>query len=259
MPLGKSLQLLHVDDSATLRKTVERGLEPFKEFYTLTQCSSVDEALGQLEAGHKFDVIVTDWLMNGKSGLDLLCAIKAHPSYHHLPVFFLTSEYDSASLLTAVTHGAGGIIKKPAMGPDIHAYLEKKADYISESTQITDTPFLVEAKPILEEVLKLLPLKDSESLQKCVQHLQSLRSKATAARWPLLADYSQRMDDALQATAKKGATALNPVSILMKEYQHSLTQALVELENGRPHAALSATTEGNLKNYLKYLEAGWFA
>lgn len=259
MPFGKSLQLLHVDDSATLRKTVERGLEPFKDNLILTQASSVDEAWALITSGKKFDVILTDWLMGGKSGLDLLCAVKTHPSYHYLPVFFLTSEYDNTSLMTAVTYGAGGILKKPASGPEIHAYLEKKVDYIKESAQVSDTPFLVEAKPILENLQLLLPLKDAASMPASLQLLQTLKGKAMTARWPLLADYSQRMDDALQATIKKNATALNPLSILLKEYQAFTMNALVELENGRPHQAISSTTEGNLKNYMKYLEAGWFA
>lgn len=259
MPFGKPLQLLHVDDSATLRKTVERGLEPYKETYILTQASSVDEAWALITSGKKFDLILTDWLMGGKSGLDLLCAVKTHPSYHHLPVFFLTSEYDNTSLVTAVTFGAGGLLKKPASGPEIYAYLEKKVEYIKESLQASDTPFLAEAKPLLENLQSLLPLKDVTGMQSCLQAIQSLKSKAMAARWPLLADYSQRMDDALQATIKKNAAALNPLSILMKEYQAFTTNALMELESGRPHQAISATTEGNLKNYMKYLEAGWFA
>jgi CheY-like chemotaxis protein len=255
----KPLRLLHIDDSSVLRKTISRGLESFKDYYVLTQAESVDEALNLMSSGEKFDVILTDWLMNGKSGLDLLCILKAHPSYHHLPVFFLTSEYDSASLLKAVTFGASGIIKKPTTGPDLHSYIQKRISFIEECETFNSDFYVREAQQSLNDLHQFLPLKSQQDLTACLQHVQNLRTKSTAARWPMLAEYSQKIDDAIQATLKAEAQIFTPMSAILSEYDSFIARSFIELENGRPHEFISETTLEAIKSYHSNIASGWFS
>ncbi|KYG66995.1 hypothetical protein AZI86_08210 [Bdellovibrio bacteriovorus] len=258
MYVKKPLQLLHVDDSSVLRKTIARGLEPFKEHYELTQVESVDEALHLMASGQKFDIILTDWLMNGKSGLQFLCLLKSDPAYHHLPVFFLTSEYDSNSLIIAVTHGASGILKKPTSGPDIHAYIQKKMSVIEESMMPKEDLFVVQAKPILNEIPRIQSFKSANDLKLSLEAIQKFKTKAAAFKWPLLADYSQKIEDTIQLTLKLEANLLTPITRLINEYQSCMDQALTDLEYGRPHQMMCENIDKNLKNYQVNLEAGWF-
>ena len=257
MPLKKPLQILHVDDSSLLRKTISRGLEPFKEFYELTQAESVDEALSLLASGKIFDVILTDWVMNGKNGLTFLCTLKADPVYHHLPVFFLTSEYQSSSLVTAVTYGASGILKKPITGSEVHAYLQKKISVIEESHAAQNDSFAVEAKQLLNEI-QVLFLKNEPDLTTCMQYVQNLAIKARSAKWPLLADYCQKIDDTIQLTLSKNVKMLNPMKELLEEFHSFMVSAVTEIEHQRPHQFLSEEIEKNLKDYHIELEAGRF-
>lgn len=258
MNVKKPLQLLHVDDSSVLRKTIARGLEPFSDDYELTQLESVDEALHLMGSGKKFDIILTDWLMNGKNGLQFLCLLKSDPAYHHLPVFFLTSEYDSNSLIVAVTHGASGILKKPTSGPEIHAYFQKKMGVIAESLKPKEDHFVSQAKPIVDEIPRVQSFKGESDLKRALTAIQKFKTLATGARWPLLADYSQRIEDTLQMTLKLEANLLTPVTRLVSDYQACMEQALVDLEYGRPHQLISENVDKNLKNYQTNLEAGWF-
>lgn len=258
MAIRRSLQLLHVDDSAILRKTISRGLEPFKEYYEVTQANSVDEALALLTSGKQFDIILTDWLMSGKSGFDLLRILKTHPAYHHLPVFFLTSEYDSTNLISVVTYGAAGILKKPIAGAEVHAYLQKRMSFIEESLSPKENSFSAEAKNLLNDIHQLLPFKSLQELSLCLQHLKILKSKATSAKWPLLAEYCQQIDNAIQATLKKQVEMLIPLSTLLNEFHSFMSEALKHIENNQAHLFLSDDTEKNLKNYHNGLEAGWF-
>jgi two-component system chemotaxis response regulator CheY len=255
----KPLQVLHVDDSSILRKTVARSMEEFKEHYELTQVGSVDEALDLLAAGKKFDVVLTDWQMSGKSGLTLLCTLKADPSFHHLPVFFLTSEYEGSSLLTAVTYGAGGILKKPITGTEIHAYLQKRKSFIEESHANKESSFIADAKQILSDIHQVLPLKRQQGLATCLQQVKNLKTKATSSRWPLIADYCQKIEDAIELTIRSEVQLLSPLTGIVVEFHSFIEQCLLEIEKGRPHPFLTEFAEKNLKNYQTNVEAGWFA
>lgn len=258
MALNRPLRVLHIDDSSLLRKSVHRGLEPYLDHYELTQVASADEALALLTSEKQFDVILTDWLMAGKSGLDLLCALKSHPTFHRLPVFFLTSEYDSNSLVIAVTHGASGILKKPVTGPEIHTYLQKKLNHIEESLSSSADTFFTDAKPLLKELRTLLSLNGPQDLNFCLHCIQNLKLKATAAKWPLLADYSQRVEDITQITLKNNVQMLTPLSRILTEFHSFMEKGLASLEIGRPHPLISDQIDKSLKSYITNLEAGWF-
>lgn len=251
----KPLQVLHIDDSSILRKTVSRGMEEFKDYYTLTQVSSVDEALELLYSGRKFDVILTDWLMPVKSGLNLLCILKSHPSFNHLPVFFLTSEYEDSSLVTAVRFGASGLLKKPTTGPEIHVYFQKKIPFIQEAHTLKETAFPSEAEKVLKEIQQLLPLKSKLDLSTCLQYIQDLKVKARSATWPLLAEYSQKMDDAIQIALQKERELLSPLSEIIENYRSFLASSIAEIQNGRPHNQLPDDLDRSFKNYLMSLDA----
>jgi CheY-like chemotaxis protein len=253
--VSEKLKLLHIDDSSILRKTVSRGLEEYKDNYELTQVGSVDEALDLLYSGKKFDVILTDWLMPGKSGLNLLCILKSHPAYHHLPVFFLTSEYENSSLVTAVTFGAAGLLKKPITGPEIHAYLQKRISAIAEAHSPKEDTFASEARRLLSDIQQLLPLKSKLELSGCLQHIQDLKIKARATTWPLLAEYSQKMDDLIQIALKKDRELLSPLTDIINDYRSFAEKAVTEIENGRPHNLLSEDLEKIIKSYLLSLDA----
>ncbi|WP_413291833.1 response regulator [Bdellovibrio sp. HCB185ZH] len=251
----KPLKLLHIDDSSILRKTVSRGMEEFKDSYELIQVGSVDEALEVLYAGKQFDVILTDWLMPGKSGFNLLCILKSNPAYHRLPIFFLTSEYENSSLVTAVTYGAAGLLKKPTTGPEIHAYLQKRMSVIQESKTPKADSFTAEAKEHLTELQQFLPLKNSLDLSGCLQTVQELGVKARTAIWPLLAEYSQKIEDTIGVALNKDQRMLTPLSEIIKEYASFIDQSVSLIESGKPHPLLPEHLDNDLKNYLMSLDA----
>lgn len=254
----RPLQLLHIDDSSVLRKTVARGLESYKEHYTLTQASSAAEALALLHSGHNYDVILTDWLMTEMDGLALLCTLKVHPKFHHLPVFFLTSEYEDSSLVTAVNYGASGLLKKPCSGTEIHAYLQKKRPLIEQCHLLKNNSLLPDGKLFLTELSKLLPLKNMPDLMNAVQQIQGIKAEARATQWPLFADYCQKIEDAIQLSLKKETAAFAPLTGLIQDFVSFLQTGLAEIEKGHPHSFLSKEIEQNLKNFQTGLEAGWF-
>jgi DNA-binding response OmpR family regulator len=69
-----TVRILVVDDDEPTRRILSRLLTG--EGYDVDACEDGEHALAQLRVTH-YDVLVTDWVMPGMSGLDLLSAARA--------------------------------------------------------------------------------------------------------------------------------------------------------------------------------------
>ena len=69
-------KLLLVDDEELFLKSLKEGLEPLSHIFETHICFSVNEAIKQVVT-NKYDVVITDIRMPGKSGIDLLIYLKA--------------------------------------------------------------------------------------------------------------------------------------------------------------------------------------
>jgi len=82
-------RVLVVDDSAFFRNLLTPLLSVAG--YDSTAVASANEALSMLEAGHQFDVIVSDVEMPGINGFEFAQAIRANPKYAEMPIIALSS------------------------------------------------------------------------------------------------------------------------------------------------------------------------
>jgi two-component system cell cycle sensor histidine kinase/response regulator CckA len=63
------IKILFVDDEDAVRIVGARGLK--QKGYDVTDCISAENAMEHIDAGEKFDVVVTDMRMPGMSGAEL--------------------------------------------------------------------------------------------------------------------------------------------------------------------------------------------
>lgn len=117
--LERIIRILHVDDDVAFLQKVQRVLGTNKEFYVVS-VSSVSEARSKLEFG-KFDVILSDYQMPQKNGLDFLEEL--HSSGILTP-FILVSERDRAEVLAK------------ALNLGVFRYIEKHLDPQKFSEQL---------------------------------------------------------------------------------------------------------------------------
>jgi PAS domain S-box-containing protein len=76
-PLGPSGQVLVVDDEPLLANMIARTIG---DEHQLTLTASAEEALGLIDSGKRFDVILCDLMMRGLTGMDLHSALlQRHP------------------------------------------------------------------------------------------------------------------------------------------------------------------------------------
>ncbi|RZF28057.1 MULTISPECIES: response regulator [unclassified Paraburkholderia] len=107
--------ILAVDDSASMRQILAATLTGAG--YEVTLAADGNEGLENALA-MAFDLVLTDQHMPGKTGLDLITALRGNPAYQVTPILVLTTESGEAFKEAARAAGATGWIEKP-LDPDM--------------------------------------------------------------------------------------------------------------------------------------------
>src|SRR5262245_44028260 len=101
-------KVLVADDDRTCRDSIQRVLE--REGYIVEAASDVVSALAAIHA-RPFDLIVCDYRMPGKNGIDLLAELKR--SHSDVPVLMISACADAATEERAMELGALELMRKP--------------------------------------------------------------------------------------------------------------------------------------------------
>lgn len=107
--------ILAIDDSAAMREILSATLTTAG--YDVTLAADGDEGLENALA-IPFDLVLTDQHMPGKTGLDLIAALRGNPAYRATPILVLTTESGEPFKAAARAAGATGWIEKP-LDPDM--------------------------------------------------------------------------------------------------------------------------------------------
>ena len=103
-------QLLVVDDNKMMRHFLTQLLG--KKHIVITS-SSAEEALTQLQTNEQIDLVLTDYNLEGMSGLSLLKRIKASPQLSSIPVVILSGEGQSENRIKCLQANAADFVNKP--------------------------------------------------------------------------------------------------------------------------------------------------
>jgi DNA-binding NtrC family response regulator len=106
--------ILVTDDEKTCRDSIQKVLE--KEGHAVEGAESVDRALQMLDS-RSFDLIVCDYRMPGKSGIDLLEELAKRRS--DIPVIMMSAYADKSTERMALAMGAAELLRKPLRRKDL--------------------------------------------------------------------------------------------------------------------------------------------
>jgi two-component system chemotaxis response regulator CheY len=111
MNARKELELLIVEDRQVMLQIIRRLLVQLGY-------ANVDEAVNGLHALEKlrekrYDLILSDWNMDGMSGFELLKVLRANPETQSTPFILVTAEAKRENILAARAAGASGYLVKP--------------------------------------------------------------------------------------------------------------------------------------------------
>lgn len=116
-----SSKVLVADDSGTMRKIIIRSLNALG-ITDIVEAADGAEAW-TLYQEEEFGIVLTDWNMPGKTGLELVQAIRATGS--QVPIVLITTEGEKSRVLSAIQAGVSDYLVKPFDKDTLCAKLEK--------------------------------------------------------------------------------------------------------------------------------------
>ena len=112
---------LVADDSSTMRKILIRSLNACG-LVDVVEAGDGAEAL-QLFAEQSFDLVLTEWNMPAKSGLDLIQEIRA--SGAKVPIIMITTEAEKSRVVEVIKAGVSDYVIKPFTAEMLREKIEK--------------------------------------------------------------------------------------------------------------------------------------
>ncbi len=103
-------KILIVDDEPAIREMVRFSLE--SDGFEVTEAGYADEAREQI-ANNKPDLMLLDWMLPGRSGLELALELRRDPATRGLPIIMLTARNEEHDKVKGLDTGTDDYITKP--------------------------------------------------------------------------------------------------------------------------------------------------
>ncbi len=200
---------LIVDDSKSARIILQRLLEKLN-VVTLT-VESAEEALRYLEKQQP-DVIFMDHMMPGMDGLEATQTIKRNPKTQGIPTIMYTSKEGDSYHSLAKSHGAFGVLPKPANQQAVMAVINSIVNTAANDVPASDVPLSEQFTPI-------------ETIEKMIN--SRLTSSVLAAKAEISAGLDSVSHQLLQAQQEK----LTIVERNLKQQVKPLQSQLIDLQD----------------------------
>ena len=104
------MKILLVEDHPGSRKNLQRLIE--RRGHEVVAVGSAEEAETALAAG-SFPFLILDWMLPGKSGVELCRQLRAQPNGDEMFILLVTARADTADLEQALEAGANDYLTKP--------------------------------------------------------------------------------------------------------------------------------------------------
>lgn len=114
-------RVLVADDSSTMRKIIIRSLQAVG-IPEATEAADGNEAVSMFKPG-QFDMVLTDWNMPGKTGLEVVQEIRAMDA--NVPIIMITTEAEKGRVLQAIQAGVSDYLVKPFNADTLREKLSK--------------------------------------------------------------------------------------------------------------------------------------
>ena len=108
----KGLTALIADDSAATLHVLRGHLKDLG-FTGILVAKDGEKAWQLLESGEKIDLVISDWRMPRRTGIQLLQMIRSSEAHKTLPFIMISSEAGTDSILVAGKHDATAYVVKP--------------------------------------------------------------------------------------------------------------------------------------------------
>jgi len=115
------MKVLVVDDSGVMRKIIIRSLNAVG-VNDVVEAADGQEGFNLFQAD-QFDLVLTDWNMPVRSGLEFVKDIRASGS--KVPIMMVTTEAQKSQVIAAIQAGVTDYLTKPFENDTLRAKLDK--------------------------------------------------------------------------------------------------------------------------------------
>ncbi len=138
-PQGR-VRVLVVDDSRAQRRILTVQLKRWG--YDVTEAEDGEAAL-DLCRTRSFDIVLSDWMMPGMTGLDLCQAFRALPREGYGYFILLTSKSEKTEIAVGLENGADDFLTKPVNSDELRARLRAGERIVSMQQELVEKNRLV--------------------------------------------------------------------------------------------------------------------
>lgn len=154
--------MLVVDDNEDLLHFMTAS---FSDMYNVITVTGGEQALERLSC-QAVDIIVSDWMMPGMSGVELCGKVRADMNTSHIPFVLLTAKTDNNSKIEGLNCGADAYIEKPFSVE----YLKARLRNLAEMRQLLRRKF---SQAPLEPIESIAPTRlDSKLLRQLTEIIE---------------------------------------------------------------------------------------
>ncbi|MDZ4311821.1 MAG: SpoIIE family protein phosphatase [Cypionkella sp.] len=152
--------ILVVDDSKAQRRILQMQLTRWG--YQVTEAVSGDEALA-LCLAQDFDIVLSDWMMPGMTGLEFCKAFRALPREGYGYFILLTSKSEKTEIADGLENGADDFLTKPVSADELRARLRAGERILGMQDELVEKNRLIGST--LEELQKVYDSLDRDLIE----------------------------------------------------------------------------------------------
>ncbi|MFO0875573.1 MAG: response regulator transcription factor [Phycisphaerales bacterium] len=220
---ASALRVLLVEDEPVVRRSIRHGLEG--EGYVVAASATGEDGF-RLATSERFDLVILDILLPGRSGLEVLAGIRRHVGA--VPVLLLTARDTVEDRVTGLDAGADDYLVKPFAFDELLARLRALARRGRPNAAATLTCGDLQMDPLSRRAVRsgaTLPLtaREFDLLEYLLRHANSVVSRDMLARdvWKET-DRVTPLDNVIDAT----------IARLRKKVDEPFGDALVQTVRG---------------------------
>lgn len=119
-------RVLVVEDESEIRQLISLHLK--REGFVVSEVEDGESAMRELQ-DKTFHLVILDWMLPGRSGLELTRWMRTQPRFDRVPVLFVTAKTDPEHIATGLDAGADDYLGKPfdtiVLMARVHALLRR--------------------------------------------------------------------------------------------------------------------------------------
>jgi two-component system phosphate regulon response regulator PhoB len=158
-----SQHILVVEDEPSIAELISINLT--HAGYTVSRALQADEAL-QLLRNSKPDLVILDWMMPGKSGVQFARELRSSPATQAIPILMLTAKGEEADKVLGLDAGADDYVTKPFSPKELVARV--KALLRRHVLEVVEEKALVLGPMQLDPAAHRLAIRISENTSKAL-------------------------------------------------------------------------------------------